>query len=381
MTRTTLIARLFRLVLPRVVGFGVPANAGAVRPRRGIGRKALAWFAAAFLGLNAAALLAMDVVWPELRDPEYGRRLNQLKARMAEHPDRPAVVVIGSSRAAMGVRPGAWEEVRPGSARDPLLFNMSLVGSGPLMELFCLRRLYTDGVKPGAVVFEYWPPFLREDGPYLEADRIDANRYYRSDRPFVREFGRNPDDVERQMRRARVNPLGENGYRWLGQAFPSWLPWTKRADVAWAGLDEWGWLPGIDETNPPEPTMRQARLAHCEAIYREQFEGYAVHPLADRGLREAVALARSNGARVAFVYLPESSEFRGWMPPAVVRVSRAHLDGLCRELDIPLIDARLWLADGFLVDGFHLSRLGAAEFTRRFGPAVAAAFPGLEPCR
>src|SRR5262249_20093130 len=52
MTRTPLIARLFRLVLPRVVGFGVPANAGAVRPRRGIGRKALAWFAAAFLGLN-----------------------------------------------------------------------------------------------------------------------------------------------------------------------------------------------------------------------------------------------------------------------------------------------------------------------------------------
>jgi hypothetical protein len=69
------------------------------------------------------------------------------------------------------------------------------------------------------------------------------------------------------------------------------------------------------------------------------------------------------------------------MPPAVDRASRAHLDTLCRELDIPLIDARHWLADGYLVDGFHLSRIGATEFTRRFGPAVADTFPGLERSR
>jgi len=28
---------------------------------------------------------------------------------------------VGSSRTSMGVRPGAWEDVRPGSASDPLL--------------------------------------------------------------------------------------------------------------------------------------------------------------------------------------------------------------------------------------------------------------------
>ena len=35
-----------------------------------------------------------------------------LKARMAEHPGRPVVLVIGSSRASMGVRPDVWEEAR-----------------------------------------------------------------------------------------------------------------------------------------------------------------------------------------------------------------------------------------------------------------------------
>ena len=44
-----------------------------------------------------------------------------------------------------------------------------------------------------------------------------------------------------------------------------------------------------------------------------------------------------------------------------------------------MIDARTWADDGLLVDGFHLSRTGAREFTRRLGPAVAATFPGARP--
>ena len=95
---------------------------------------------------------------------------------------------------------------------------------------------------------------------------------------------------------------------------------------------------------------------------------------ADRALRECVALCRAKGAKVALAYLPESSEFRGWMPPGAERAAQEYLARVRRDLDLPLIDARLWLDDGYLVDGFHLSRQGAAEFTRRFGPAVARTF-------
>jgi hypothetical protein len=377
MTRTPLLARLFRLLAP---GGARKIAAPLPRARHRSARRVLLGFAAALLGLNVGMVLVMDVLWPEVRDPEYGRRLKHLKARSAEHPDRPLVVVIGSSRSSMGVRPDEWERTRPNAAGrpDPLLFNMSLVGSGPLMELFCLRRLYADGVTPDAVVLEYWPAFLREDGSYWEIDRIDHHRCYLSDRPFIREFSKDADGFEREMVRCRLNPFTENRHHLLGQVFPSWLPWHHRLDATWAGLDKWGWLPGVDEPNPPEPWMRQQRLEHCEKIYRQQFTGYSIDPVADRGLRESVALARANGARVAFAYLPEASEFRTWVPPAVEEQCRRHLAGLCRELDVPLIDGRLWLADGYLVDGFHLSRVGAAAFTRRFGLAVAATFPDLE---
>jgi hypothetical protein len=90
-----------------------------------------------------------------------------------------------------------------------------------------------------------------------------------------------------------------------------------------------------------------------------------------------VAVARAHGAVVGFTYLPESSEFRSWYPPAAERAAREHLATLSRELGVPVIDARTWMDDGVFVDGFHLSRIGASLFTRKLGPAVAEAFPEL----
>src|SRR5262249_5780149 len=153
--------------------------------------------------------------------------------------------------------------------------------------------------------------------PYRELDRIDANRFYSTDRDFIRDYAEEPGKVEREMLAARWNPIYENRFRWLTQAFPSWLPWTKRLGVTWAGVDDWGWLPGVDESNRDGPITRDVRLKHCEKIYREQFFDYSIDASATRALRESVALARKNSAKVAFVWLPESSEFRTWIPPAV----------------------------------------------------------------
>jgi hypothetical protein len=49
------------------------------------------------------------------------------------------------------------------------------------------------------------------------------------------------------------------------------------------------------------------------------------------------------------------------------------------ELGVPVIDCREWMPDGAIADGFHLSRSGCAEFTRKLGPAVSATFPAVKP--
>jgi len=313
------------------------------------------------------------------RDLEYGKRAVSLKERLAEYPDRPLVLVIGSSRASMGVRPVAWESVRPNSPghADPMIFNLSLVGSGPLMELMSLRRALADGIRPDAVILEYWPPFLREDGPYFEPDRIDHARLGDRDRALVRSYFYKPDNIERQMFLDRLNPLYRNRHRLMAELLPRWQPWDKRIEMGWANLDGWGWLSGLEEHYPPDSKMRALRLKHCEPTYVAQFTNYRIDDVAMRALHESVALARSHGAKVAFVYFPEASEFRDWMPASVERMARERLASLQEELHVPLIDARLWMPDGYMVDGFHLSRIGAWEFTKRFGPAVAATFPDL----
>jgi hypothetical protein len=320
----------------------------------------------------------VELAWPRLRDPEYGRRAERLRARVAEHPHRPLVLVVGSSRTAMGVRPSAWEEARPGSPNDPLLFNMATVGGGPIQELIAVQRVFDDGFRPAAVLIEYWPPVLRQDGEFGEAARADVRRFRRSDLPVVREYFPDPSVVEREMRAARLNVLVENRTRLQAQVDPELLPRGGRVDVGWVGLDRWGWLPGMDP-HPDDAVARRKLTEHQRTHFASQLAGGSIHSDSDRALREAVAVARAHSARVRFVFLPESAEFQRRYPVELERAARAHLAGLSRELTVPVIDARDWMDERYLADGFHLSRVGAAAFTVRLGGAVAVSLSEGHP--
>ena len=372
--------RLKRQLAPRTATSPEAVSRSRHTRTRARARAALACFALAALALNAAAMLLLDEIRPGIRDPEYGRRVARYKARVAENPGRPVVLVVGSSRAAMGVCPAAWEESRPATPgrADPMLFNLSLIGSGPVQELMVIRRAYADGLRPTVVLLEYWPPFLYAEGDWFEPKRVPIDRLCPIDRETVHEYFPDPASVETGMWPHRWNPISASRHRLFSQLFPKWLPSDKRIDRVWHDVDDWGWKPGFDL--PPGPTDTRAEmLGTCRDIYKPLFADYRVAPMADRAIREAVAVARENGAAVGFAYLPESSEFRRWYPPEAERRAREHLAGLSRDLAVPVIDARAWMDDMLLADGFHLTRIGAAEFTRKLGPAVAATFPEARP--
>jgi hypothetical protein len=302
----------------------------------------------------------------------------RLRDRVAENPGRPLVLMVGSSRTAMGVCPAEWEAVRPADPDrpDPLLFNLAVLGAGPVMELMNLKRAYADGFRPAVVLIEYWPPFLHYGDGWVETDRIATDRLSATDRPLVRDHFPKPERIEEDMRRLRKNPVHANRERLLVQLLPNWLPQNRRIDAGWHMLDPWGWLPGF-ELKPGMDDWRAKAVENCSNIYKPLFAKYRISPDADRALRETITLARGHGAAVGLVFLPESSEFRQLYPAKVQQAAGEHLAGLSREFGVPVIDCRTWMDDGFIVDGFHLSRLGAGEFSRRFGPAVAATFAGV----
>lgn len=360
-------------LLPRLRSVGVVTSGlPSARSKRRAARGLVLWFLVAVPLLHVLGALAVYVVWPQLRDPEYGRRANRLAARTAEHPARPLALVVGSSRTAMGVNPAAWEATRPGAPSDPLLFNLGTVGAGPVQQLIALRRALADGAKPATVLLEYWPPLLRTDGEYAESRRTDARRLRESDLPVVRDYFPDPNATEREMARARYDVFHFNRTRLLTQAAPNMVPKPGRADVAWADLDRWGWLPGME---PKAESERRALIEHYRDEYRRRFAGLTVGADATRALRESVQVARAAGAKVAFVVLPESAEFRTWYPPEVETAAREHLAALSAESGAPVIDARDWEPDAHLADGFHLSRTGSKAFTSKLGAAVGRAFP------
>src|SRR5262249_39166690 len=99
-------------------------------------------------------------------------------ACLAESPDRPLVLVLGSSRVQMGLCAGSVNAEWDG--RPALVFNFGLSGGGALLESLCLRRLLDEGLRPDVLVLEVLPPTLNQPGAprvgggWLEGARLRA---------------------------------------------------------------------------------------------------------------------------------------------------------------------------------------------------------------
>jgi hypothetical protein len=338
---------------------------------RGRPRTIIATFALILIAFNTSATLLLNELNPALRDPEYGGRITRLKSRLAENPQRPLVLIVGSSRTAMGVRPGEWEAIRTSKAGtpDPLIFNLSMIGGGPILELIVIQRAIADGIRPVAIWLEYWPPLMNEERD--DAGCVTIDRLGSKDRAILYDYCRNPGSIDRELQSDRMNPIYFSRHRLLSQLFPRWIPTNARVDWMWSDIDSWGWKPGCD-FQPGPSKSRSILVSQARDVFANRFEKYQIDPSKDRALREAIALARKSGIEIGLIFMPESSEFRNWYPAAVEDAARQHLQRLTRDLGIQVIDARDWMDDGLFSDGFHLTRIGAKEFTRKLSPVIAA---------
>ena len=328
-------------------------------------RRVVLAFVVAVVALNLGFGALLDFGPPHLRDPEYGWRLQALRERLKENPGRPLVLVIGSSRTAMGVRPDVVE-----NGRGPLLFNLSLAGAGPATQLMLLRRLDHEGITPAAVVLEYWPPFFRGDGAYREDARLNPTRLRPEDGPTIDEYFADPVETKRRMAESRRLPFVAHRKPLLDRFAPGWLPHTERGDAMFARLDGWGWLPGRETTTAEQ---RDAGWPHVFGYYWPLYRTYRVDENQDRALRASLAHCRARGIPVTLAYLPESQRFQGLKTGDAAAVADAHLAAVRRDTGASVIDARDWITDDdSLPDGFHLTRAAAAAFTRRLAAALPA---------
>ena len=191
------------------------------RPMAGHAFAVLIWTLAAFIGFQCLFSWIIDRWEPGLRDQEYGRKLSLLRAQVTEHPHRPLVLALGTSRTVYGLRPGAISSVNAQqvpSETEPLVFNFGVLGGGPFYELVYLNRLLDEGIVPTTVLIEVHPPLLH-DVPDLSfvlapvVERCDAR-----DLAVLRRFTASPIKLYAQWLRLRIATCHRYRYALISRA-------------------------------------------------------------------------------------------------------------------------------------------------------------------
>jgi hypothetical protein len=339
--------------------------------RRPHARRAVAAFlcaAVSFAALQAALGLAVERWLPGARDPEYAVKVERLQARLAEAPDRPLVLVLGSSRVEMGL-----DAARAGASLDgrPLVFNFGLPGAGSLVQSVALRRLLAGGVRPDLVVLEVLLPSLNQPGKRaVEEEWLDGARLRSDEVAFLGRYHTNPGRVRREWARGRGLPClwQQTGLR-SSLGLDTRDPATRPERIQGV-MDGHGWRPYAEPDVEEETRRRLTDFARAQ--YDTAFGEFRLADRPARALEEAVVRCRQEGIPLALLLMPEGATFRALYTPSMLAGLEGHVAWLAARWDLPVIDARGWADDDAFWDGHHLLPRGAVAFSERLGREALA---------
>jgi hypothetical protein len=336
-------------------------------------RAAVIWALVCFLVGHLIYGVYLHRRHPEFYDPEFSFRLRDLKRRLSEAPDRPLALAVGSSRVAFGFHPASVSGPGAAGDREPILFNLAMLGVGPVRERLVLRRVLNEGIKPRWLIIEVWAPFLPHAGFFREEPNVFKHDVYWSDLPVLsRVYNRSGEAVnlliEKNLTPAlhyRARLLDRRARFLVPPAFVSEMAFD---DVSWAGLDGFGWVPAPFPR--PKPTEFTVLLERDKKLIKPLLDDFHVSEVSDQALRDLLDDCRVHDIEPVLLLMPEHSELRQWYAPKTRLTLTAYLRQLSDVYRTPVIDARTWVDDEDFGDCPHLEPHGADVFSERFGREV-----------
>ncbi|MBN9122612.1 MAG: hypothetical protein J0I06_26270 [Planctomycetes bacterium] len=326
---------------PRGVHTPAPRRPNA----RSRARFAVALAPPAFALVVWAVLAALGPTDPAGVDEEYAARLRVARTARAEHPDRPLGLVLGTSRTTLGFQPELLTD-----PDGPYWVNAGRSAAGPVLNRVMMHRFVRDGVRPAVVVLEVMPVFFA-----VECREFLLSQLAPRDLWVARRYAERPFEYDSFLLRARFPYPIRLGEGVISVPRPeNYLPRGGFPDLKAAVA----------------PAERAARVESNRALFWPALRDMAVQPVADRAFRDTVREAVDCGARVILLRAPESRAFRDWYDPAALARFDDYLAGLARDLDTPVIDARLWLDEADFSDAHHALMPGAEKFTFRLAHEV-----------
>lgn len=334
-------------------------------------RRDLRWFLVAVVAAHVAFIAHIDLQRPDLYDPEYGARLKLLQRRVQEHPERPVLLALGSSRIGSGLVPEALPELKDAAGRTVLPFNLSHLAGGPRWNRLTLDRSLREGVRPSWVLLEFAPLALGDEGAGLFSNACAG------DLPILLRHGPG-HRVAGIYARSRLNPFFKHRQGVLRELAPCWLTSVSRSDAVVLGPlgGDAGWTQ--EASVSAEERRRRTEVTHRNDAHR--FLRWTPTPKSDRALRETLELCGAHDIRVALLLMPLSAEHLSWIHPEFDVKMRAYLDELRQTYGVHIIDAQGWLpAEEHYADSHHLLKEGAERFTRRLAEEALPAWLGAAP--
>jgi len=342
-------------------GAGVLALARSRRLRQSAGAVAC-WFLLFYALSQWAIGLVVDRCRPvpfEIVRRVKGRQIRELAARA---PDRPLVVMLGSSRVDQAFQAGRLAGLPGPDGRPLLAYNFGVPASGALHEWLYLREMLDAGIRPRLLLVEYVRPLLGVPRRGLISEEEWMAAPWSRPERLVRLW----PYLDRPRRKA---------YEWLAARlapaytfhadFDVWLQLTLHPerfprDQSY-DQDVWGW-------RLPEPLTDAdcaARLHVCRLQYAATLA--QMHPgnASRRALHDLLACCRREGIAVALIVMPESNAFRSYYSPQGWAESEQLLAELSNTHGVEVIDAGHWIDDREFADGHHLRAEGATRFTTR----------------
>src|SRR5947209_5379146 len=101
-------------------------------------KRTVLWTLASIALIQLALTALIETRLVAVRDPEFALRESRLRERLAEHPNQPRIVFLGSSRVACGIDAERVTRILNG---DGVAFNFGIPKAGPFCQGVYLERL------------------------------------------------------------------------------------------------------------------------------------------------------------------------------------------------------------------------------------------------
>lgn len=322
--------------------------------------------------------LWMDERWQMERTVSEHRKWDLLHERLAESPDRPLVLMLGSSRSDQAFQSGRLTG-QPGPDGRPLLaFNLGVPTVGGMHEMLYLNDLLAEGVRPRLILVELVSTHLIRSQRGLQSEEhftlapcLSAHQLL-----FLQRYFSNRRRMILEWLESRLTPW--YGFRWaVHEHLQGHHSIPPDFDQSRQPIDPFGWR--LLRPLPDTPEFRYLRWLGAYNMYGLSLQNFqlgskpaqALHDLFDRCRREKIP--------VALVMMPVSKEFRDLYCPEGRAQLEEFIAGLRRRHNLDVIDATEWLDYEDFDDGHHVLLSGADKFTTRIIPAIHKLLARTEP--